>query len=232
MSRDIVQTVTRSLPVLVSADSTKEADGRGTFFPSDRVNESMFVRVVRNEDIGARLKTIFRPDELPLFVGAIELKQAYDAGDELALKRASEKVRPYMRGFAPPEEWELKLKTRDGRGLIFKSHGRKWNATRWNYSGLMADMFQDARLVIWFSEKEERFLPALYCPNWKTAAFVMTFLGRVRVCPKCSTIFIPSADNVDYCSPAHREAYRVARSRWRAQQRAKEEKKKAQKSLR
>jgi hypothetical protein len=218
MTRNSVQTVT--LPILVAADTAKEMDGWGTFFPGDRA-ESMAVHVVREADIKARLRTIFRPQDLPLYMGAIELKHAYAARDELALKRASEKVRSYMRAFARPEEFEGNLKTEDGREVSLKSQGQKWNATRWNYSRLMADMFQSARLVIWFSEKEGRFLPALYCPDWKTAAFVMTFLGRIRVCPKCTTIFIPSADNVDYCTPAHREAHRVARSRWRAQQRGK-----------
>jgi hypothetical protein len=225
VSRNAIRTVT-TLPVLIAVDSAKEADGWGTSFPPDRT-ESMAVHVVTDDDIDTRLRTIFRPEELPLFVGAIELKQAYAAKDELALQRASEKVRPWIVGFAPPEEFEVKLKTRDGRALSLKSHGQKWNATRWNYSGLMADMFQNARMVIWFSEKEERFSPALYCPDWKTAAFVMTFLGRIRVCPKCSTIFIPSADNVDYCSPAHREAHRVAR--WRDR---KKREKKARKSVR
>lgn len=215
MTRNSVRTVT--LPILVAADTAKEMDGWGTFFPADRT-ESMAVHVVREADIKARLRTIFRPKDLPLYIGAIELKHAYAAKDELALNRASEKVRPWLPHFAPPRE--IQGESADGR-LSFSSTGQKWNATRWNYSRLMADMFQSARLAIWFSEKEGRFLPALYCPDWKTAAFVMTFLGRIRVCPKCSTIFIPSADNVDYCTPAHREAHRVARSRWRAQQRAK-----------
>jgi len=210
MTRNNVRTVT--LPILIAANVLEKADGWGTFLPPDRT-ESIAVRMVTDGDIKTRFRKIFRPDDLRLFVGAIELKQAYDAGDELALKRASEKVRPYIRDFAAPEEFKIDLKTRDLSKISLKTHGQKWNATRWNYSGLMTDMFQSARLVIWFSEEEGRFLPALYCPDWKTAAFVMTFLGRIRVCPKCTRIFIPSADNVDYCTPAHREAHRVAR--WR-----------------
>jgi hypothetical protein len=218
MTRNSVRTVT--LPILVESNRGEEFDGWGTFFPADRTG-SWGVREVRERDITGRLRTIFRPEELPLFVGAIELKQAYDAGDELTLERASEKVRPFMRHFAPPREFEAK--TPDGRVTI-KSVGQKWNATRWNYSRLMAHMFQNARLVVWFSQKKERLLPAVYCPDLKTAAFMMTFLGRIRVCPKCSTIFIPSADNVDYCSPAHRDAHRVARWRDRKKREKKTEK--------
>ncbi|MBZ5667548.1 MAG: hypothetical protein LAO30_23495 [Acidobacteriia bacterium] len=97
-----------------------------------------------------------------------------------------------------------------------------------NYSRLIANMFERARLVMLFSEKDGRFLPALYCPDWKTAAFVVTFTGRVRVCanPKCNAPFIPSTDKEHYCTPAHGVAYRVARSRWRAKQAAEEKKQK------
>jgi len=75
-------------------------------------------------------------------------------------------------------------------------------------------------------------MPALYCPDWKTAAFVVTFLGRVRVCanPKCNAVFVPSTDKEHYCIPAHGVAYRVARSRWRAKQRVGESRKKTKKT--
>jgi hypothetical protein len=231
MIRNSVQTVTTALPVLVPAHGREPFDGWGYFFPADRT-ETMAVRVVQELDVKARLRTIFQPKELPLFVGAIELKQAYDAKDELALQRATDKVRPWIPHCASLQE--IRWESQDGR-VSLRTTGQKWNATRWNYSGLMADMFQSARLVIWFSEKDERFLPALYCPDWKTAAFVMTFTGRIRVCPRCSTIFVPSADNVDYCTPAHREAHRVARWRAEKKRRAEEERQKkaaARKSLR
>jgi hypothetical protein len=171
------------------------------------------VRVVRDEDIQARLRTIFSAKDIPLFLGAIQLKLAYDAGDGLAFQQAADKVRPWIPDFI--ELQDFRWKSADGR-ISVETRGRKTYSALLNYISLMADMFQSARLVIWFSEKEERLMPALYCPDWKTAAFVMTFTGRLRVCPKCSTIFTPSADNVDYCSPAHREAHRVAR--WRDRQ--------------
>lgn len=218
MSRNVVQTVTNLLPILVAAESVKAADGWGYFFPPERSSdESWFVRVVKSSDLtAARLKAIFGPDE-NLFVGAMGLKQAYEAQDDLALRRASEKVRPYIRGYAPPEDSALSFMAKEGRKITF-TFKAKWNNTRWNYCGLMADMFKNARFVIWYPEKQERFVPGLYCPDWKTAAFAEIFLGRIRVCPKCSTIFIPETDNVDYCSPKCREAHRVARWRDRKEQ--------------
>lgn len=212
MSRYDVQTVT--LPVLVDAgirERKEDSVGSGTFLtPGQLIKGKMWVRVVTDRDIKTRLRTIFRPEDLPLFIGAIELKQAYESRDEFALHRASEKVRPWMKHFVSLED-RMCIAT-------LQRYVAKWGATQWNYSGLITDMLRNARLVIWFSDKDSRFLPAVYCADWKTAAFVMTFMGRIRVCPKCSILFVPSANNVNYCTPAHREAHRVERFRWRAQQ--------------
>jgi hypothetical protein len=210
MSRNLVRTVT--LPVLVEVDHLKDADGRGNFLPGARAEESA-VRIVRPSDIQKQLATIFTPKDALLYLAAIQLKQAFEAGDEFVLQQASEKMRPLMPDFVDLQDWESG--TADGR-IVFKISGMSRDSARLNYSRLLTDMFQGARLVMWFSEKEGRFLPALFCPDWKTAAFVVMLMGRIRVCPKCSAVFIPSADNVTYCTPAHREAHRVARSRWRA----------------
>jgi hypothetical protein len=227
MSRDHAQTVTH-LPVLVEVDGLKEADGRGNFLPGDRAEESA-VRVVRAKDIKARLPKIFPPQELDLFLGAIQLEQALGARDDLALLRASEKVRPWLPDFVDAVPvWQLDIGLKHYVSRKITGVNRRYPALL-NYCRLMADRLQNVRLVIWFAEKEGRFLPALYCPDWKTAAFAFTFTGGIRVCqnPKCSKVFVPLADNVAYCEPACREAHRVARWRHR-----KGMEKKAGKSLR
>lgn len=224
MSRYSLQTVTSPLPILVELgpkDRLKDADGRANFLPGDRGDS--WVRVVRATDIKQRLRAIFTPKDIPLYVGAVQLRQALDAGDEWGLRSASEKVRPWMADFT--EIPSLLLEVSGGRAVLKRTGVNRRLSGFYNYSRLIADMFQSARLVMWFSEAGDRFLPALYCPDWKTAAFVVTFMGRVRVCPKCTKVFIPSADNIEYCTPAHGVAYRTARSRWRAQQREKEQKK-------
>src|ERR1700731_4942345 len=217
MSRDHEQTVTH-LPGLVEGDELKEADGRGNFLPGDRAEESA-VRVVRAKDIKERLPRIFPPKELDLFLGAIQLEQALGARDDLALQRASEKVRPWL----PPDfvdeipTWQIKVNLKH-RSAVYKVTGvNRLYPALLNYCRLMADRLQNVRLVIWFAEKEGRFLPALYCPDWKTAAFAFTFTGGIRVCQntKCNQVFVPVADNVAYCKPACREAHRVARWRHR-----------------
>lgn len=215
MSRDPLQTVT--LPVLVEVDRLKDADGRGHFLPGDRAEESV-VRIVRKADWKKRLQTAFSTTEMPLFLGAIQLKQALDAGDDFVLQQASETVRPWLADYVKVPSWRLEIDTVVKR-VSLKKTGVNWRYSAWmNYSRLTAYTLRDARLVMWFSEKHGRILPAVYCPDWKTAMFATAFMGRLRVCPKCSDIFTPKADNQSYCTPAHREAHRVARSRWRAKQ--------------
>lgn len=215
MKRNTVQTVT--LPVLILANSVKEADGWGTFLEGAELDKSGFVRVVKDEDVKMWLRTDFTQRDRALFIGASRLKRAYDSGDDYAVSQAQGILQPYVQDLAPIDDIALDLKTREGKRMSIRI-GRKWNATRWNFSGLLRNVLDSARLVMWFSEKDSRFLPALFCPDRKTAAFAFQFIGRIRVCPKCDAPFIPSAGNVDYCCPAHREAYRVARSRWRAKQ--------------
>jgi hypothetical protein len=211
MSRNSVQTVT--LPVLVTAESLKDSAGWGTFFPGDHTG-NMAVQVVTPEDVIERLQTIFAPKDILLYNGVIQLMRALESGHQGDVEKCFEKVRPYIRHFAPLKE--IQWKSADGR-VSFKTIGQKRNAARWNYSGLMSDVFKGARLVVWYSEQEGRLQPALYCRDWKTAAFLLAFMQHFRECPKCHTVFVPSADNVDYCTPEHREAHRVAR--WRARKR-------------
>jgi hypothetical protein len=220
MSRYSLHTVTSPLPVLVNLGDeewVKDADGGRAHFLAGEHSHA-FLRLVRSTDVKERLQKIFAPKEISLFLGAIQLRQALDARDEWALQNASQKVRPWLPDFAeiPTRVLEIDAK-RKTASLKITGINHRYSGFL-NYSRLIADMFAKARLVMWFSEKDGRFLPALYCPDWKTAACVVTFMGRIRVCPKCSSVFIPSDDKVEYCKPEHGVAYRTARSRWRAKQ--------------
>jgi hypothetical protein len=221
MIRDSVQTVT--FPVLTVAESIEKSDGWGTFLGPEYFNEaddaSMLIHVVTMEDVKKWLRTGFDSKDSALFVGSSQLKRAYDLHDEFNLHRAYEKLRPHVPNLMSPDNFELSYRQRDGRiGSV--SIVKKWSTTRWNYSQIMTGMFEGVRLVMWYSQEGNRFIPALFCPDRKSAAFTMTFTGRIRLCPKCDAPFIPAAGNVDYCCIAHREAHRVARSRWRAKQKA------------
>ena len=72
----------------------------------------------------------------------------------------------------------------------------------------------ETELVLWWDGKE--FRPGIYCRDREVALYVHTFfMGRTRyrICPKCGERFEPLQRNQDYCTPAHREAHRVARFR-------------------
>jgi hypothetical protein len=198
VSRDRYKTVT--LPVLVSLEKPlEEADG---WVYLDRVNHRA-VQVVEPKDIQERLRKIFTtPKDIFLFTGAGELKSAYDTKDVLALRRSVERVSAWVPGWSG-RPWNLGTETKPN-----------WVGVRFIYSALMTNLLRDARSVMWCSDKEGCFLPGIYCPDWKTAAFGTMFMGHLRVCPKCGDPFTPKTDNQDYCTPAHGVAYRTAKSRW------------------
>jgi hypothetical protein len=87
----------------------------------------------------------------------------------------------------PPADLELQFKSGDVRRSRAVKFSPKWSATRWTYSRLMTEIFQSVRLVIWFSQGESRFIPALFYENKKTAVYAMSLAGRFRVCPKCDS---------------------------------------------
>ena len=92
----------------------------------------------------------------------------------------------------------------------------------------MSNELEQVRLVAWWSEGGERMLaPAVFCPDWKAAAFAMLWVGGIRLCPKCNRPFEPKKDNQEYCRAEHGGAHRTARSR-DAKKRAEEAKKAAE----
>jgi hypothetical protein len=221
MSRYPLHTVT--LPILVKAETQEEIDGWGTLLPSPGRVESSSLRIVKQEDIWERLENrkTSQPDVILLCGGLLQMRRAYEARDEVAFRRALESVWKWVPHFGP-----MKIKPLNNE--------QSWKRTNWIYSSLMANLLQSSRLIFLYTEKSEyqRLIPGLYCPNWEVAVFAFIGLGLIRVCPKCREIFIPKTDNQDYCKPAHGVAYRTARSRWKAKQRANERKKaKARKSM-
>jgi hypothetical protein len=206
MSREPLQTVT--IPVLIEAENADATDGWATLSPSEGRTKFAAVRRVGTDEVRARLPKIFPDKQFSLFRGLGRLQRAYEAKDEYALRAAIEEVRPWVptiAGGSIKEDWT----------------GEKiWDGARWEYSSLMSNAIQAARLVLWWPGGEDRLVsPALYCPDWKTAAFALSFMRSIRVCPKCGKPFVAIAENVDYCTPAHGVAYRTERSRWRAKRR-------------
>jgi len=212
MSRDHYESVTHGLAILVPVLELPAIDGEPqaadawvTAFRAPNRWAEQAVREVKNSDIEGpgRLRRIFRVEELPLVLGAAEMKRAFRKMDAEAFRNAFEKIRPWW-----PAVGRFTLGTIES----------DWSGAEWLYSRLMNNLIQNARLVLWRREKA-LLMPGLYCPDLKTAAFVMTVMDHIRVCPKCNEMFIPSAGNVEYCKPEHGVAYRTARSRWNKKQR-------------
>jgi hypothetical protein len=89
-----------------------------------------------------------------------------------------------------------------------------WNSVQLFLPQLVARVIEDVRLVLWYSRQAHAFIPAISCPNLKTAIFLKMLFGEIRSCPQCRRPFVPVNSNQDYCSLQHQAAYRVAR--WRA----------------
>jgi hypothetical protein len=206
MSRDRYETVTHGLAILVPVlelppvnGKSQEADAWVSVFRAPNRWAEQAVREVNKSDIEGqgRLRQIFHLEELPLVLGVAAMGRAFRKRNADAFRQAFDKARPWW-----PSAGRFTL------GNIESN----WSGAQWLYSRLMNKLVQNARLILWRREKG-LLMPALYCPDLKTAAFVMAVMDRIRVCPKCNGVFTPKASNVEYCNPAHGGAYRTARSR-------------------
>jgi hypothetical protein len=97
-----------------------------------------------------------------------------------------------------------------------------WPGVRWKYSAMLTAELRGVQLVMWWPLGKKRLIvPAIYCPDMRTAVFCSLYKDVIRLCPRCKMPFVPDGTTTDYCTPAHGVAYRTARSRWNAKQRQK-----------
>ena len=210
-----LQTVT--LPILVAAWGYKShADGWFCLVSDSpkryEVAPDHAVCVVTAEDIQRRLTS----EEKAIVDGAQQLRRAYAERDDYFLERTSQKIeRSFQHVSACVPRFQ-----RECAAKLIRQKGN-WPGVRWVYSSIMSNMLLDSRVVMWCSDREGKFLPGVYCPNWRTAAFALLFMDGMRTCPQCGIWFNPDTSNQDYCKPSHGVNYRTARSRWNAKQRAK-----------
>jgi hypothetical protein len=82
----------------------------------------------------------------------------------------------------------------------------------------LSNLLDGVRLVMWRWAKGVG--PALLCPDLASALLVRVVMSSIgtsaglRICPKCSGVFLQKRADQDYCSVKCREAHRV--ERWRA----------------
>jgi hypothetical protein len=113
-------------------------------------------------------------------------------------------------------------------------HGSKnWKSAALAHSGLMSNLLQAARFIIWYSTKEQGGpRPGLYCPDWEVAVYAIAGMGQIHFCkkPGCGVPFIPRFFSPDkrneqkYCTQAHANADRAARSKANKKAKAKRQK--------
>jgi uncharacterized C2H2 Zn-finger protein len=221
MSRYRYETVTEGFAVIVPSDNPDDRwVSHYTESKRDWRAGHTAARAITNADLQGKgkLSEIFRPEEIPLVVNVEALRRAISKKDEPGFWQAYEKVRPWQR-------------ERNMRGVTITHQpiGNNWANAQSLYADLMNELTQNARLILWQPERGQ-LRPGIYCPDLKTANFVLLLMGRIRVCPRCKEIFRPKKDNVVFCRPAHGVAWRTALSRARAK--AKKEKKRSRKSLR
>jgi len=165
------------LPILVRAED-KVPDG---FLGANGAGEA--VRRVEPGEIiqWDKSGSIFRGEDKKLWVGLGRMKAAYRRLDNATLREATEMVRAWIPGSGNP-------------GLTHAEPDEKTRErARWDYSSLVSNALSDARLVVWWVAGDERLLaPAVFCPNWETAAFAHLWAGSVRLCPNCNRPFVPT----------------------------------------
>lgn len=201
-----------------------------------------YVREIRDSDCEQARKLLTKEEQDLIDIPQL-LERAFERKEPLEVRRALEKVYPHLTdpdfthearrvtlvrkpggGFVPLPSVVLdstlstkaqvkvdvefpgaKIPPRDAAGL----------AARKALSRFVTMQLKDVRMVLWFSPEKHALLPAAYCLDLKTALLVKSFMTtRLLVCPHCLKMFVPSKTSVQYCCPAHRDAYRIAR--WRA----------------
>jgi hypothetical protein len=213
MARNLLQNVT--VPILVSTDSAKKADGWATFLSNEKLEKvGGFIRVVRREDAREWQRKLTK-EEHSILAGTNLLRKAFGDEDEdrddYTLDVAYKKLRPYITDLAPIDEINIQLP-----GLTLRSVEQKWNASRWNLSNVVSRKLRAARFVLWFSEGSARPQTAIYCPDQTTAVFAMEFVGAITVCPLCGDVCDGKSR---YCSKdVCGQTFRTRRSRWHKKQ--------------
>ena len=117
------------------------------------------------------------------------------------------------KSFPPPD-----LNLNDALQFIFaaeKSRNPQREA-RYGLAPLWTKEMSSAQLVLWWAESFDgqpyrRFMPAIFCPDFKTALYVWEALGERtgRICLGCGEFFVPERSNQLYhangrCGDRHR----------------------------
>jgi hypothetical protein len=203
------QTPRGILPVLVPCEKNEVHDGIANFLLVVERTETggkssqsgPKVRLLRNRDISDEaIRETLSLEDNELLRATLDLKKSRETGDSMLQEQANAKLMQHF-GWAGVDP------------KVFSHPG--WSNV--HVPQLATAPMEEARLVLWYSGKSKLgsspFVPAIYCPNLKSALFVRAFLS-LQTCPHCGVLFLPEKENVIYCCEAHGHAHRVARSRY------------------
>ena len=204
------------IPIIISCEDRKIPDGQAYV---DIDSPFRPVRIFTAAEWGKKdILRSLKPRDVRFLGDCWLLRRAYNSKDQLAVQPSWERLYPFLIGRELWDEGKFdslpeqqRMANIVGRSLAVQE---RQGIISW-LPVVVSQALRDVRLVLWWFEKVEKFMPAIFCPDLKTAIFVKGLLGEIRCCPRCEKLFVPRNSNVDYCSPAHRDAHRVAR--WRAQ---------------
>jgi len=202
------------LPIFVRAGEGERWDGFAPFLEtiSPGVRKTPKLRLVVDGDLKRPLlQKHLNKLELDLIMGALELRTAYKRDDTPAAERAYEKLWPWLEPGEPSEQDPMLRRfysTKIGERI-------RWAAL--HFPRAVTKAMDDARLMLFFWPKRQRFVIALFCGSWKAAIMACLQLQRIRMCP-CGKLFIPAKGNIEYCCDRHGNYYRTMR--WRQRRKA------------
>jgi hypothetical protein len=240
MKRDRDNTVTDSLPVLVSSYSR----GDGFILPPDGLQiEAQILPIAAAEGIFdakkrraySRVYDKISPEELAelqallLLISAVEqptkevVKQYLERMAPLEVKRAVERLVEGLRqwgGSVSEQQKEIE------RARVLHQLQERikfpWHELNWQLNGWL----KKPSVVLWLRSRDKRLSPGLYCRNMAAAVAALLFSRiaspqAISVCQRCSSPFVRIKRVQRFCSLRCGNADRKARERAKFQRRTK-----------
>lgn len=200
MQRDMYDAVT--MEIIVPASSS-DSEGETWYDEPVKVRRFTTKDLDRNSVQGKKTSEQIGPQRRDEMLNLASLMRAIKVKDDLAAEKALLQLRAY-RGPIVGGVTEALLKEPGFTQQILVKE--------------LSNLLDGVRLVMW--RWSEGVGLALLCPDLASALLVRVVMSSIgtsaglRICPKCSGVFLQKRADQDYCSVRCREAHRV--ERWRA----------------
>lgn len=205
-----------TLPVLIKSGDSASVDGSGTLFPTKNTDTEYWgLHVVSMREALSHVDEwkSSHPERWRLITGVALMQRAQKERNWVLFQEALDRVWQKV-----PHIFSAEIPHIRG--------SKNWKKAIYAYSGLMSNLLQTSRFVIWYSTRDSRIRPGLFCPDWEVAVYAMVGMDHVRICkkPGCGEPFIPGPKTTkECCTQAHANALRVALWKAANPERAKEQ---------